>query len=164
MKNSGKLGLALVGKPFTSFRWPAPGTFSGSHPTAQQPDAPLGANDWTGLRVLYPDLADTINVGSLSGRILPANPLSAHIAAGRHGSFRRTCWWLWTRRAARSSEQRSEVGAVPRQVPRNSMEATRLATSRSVTAIRCTRSRSTMPCIPPWSCLLYTSPSPRDTR
>lgn len=55
---------------------PAPGTFSGTRPTAQQPAAPLGDDDRTGLRVLYPDPADTVNVGSLSGRILPANPLS----------------------------------------------------------------------------------------
>ncbi len=55
---------------------PAPGTFSGNRPTAQQPSAPLGDDDRTGLRVLYPDPADALNVGSLSGRILPANPLS----------------------------------------------------------------------------------------
>jgi len=55
---------------------PAPGTFSGSRPTAQQPDAPLGDDDRTGLRVLYPDPADTMNVGSIAGRIVPANPLS----------------------------------------------------------------------------------------
>jgi hypothetical protein len=55
---------------------PAPGTFSGQRPTAQQPDGPLGDDDRTGLRVLYPDPADTVNIGSLSGRILPANPLS----------------------------------------------------------------------------------------
>jgi hypothetical protein len=28
------------------------------------------------LRILYPDPADTVNVGVISGRILPANPLS----------------------------------------------------------------------------------------
>jgi hypothetical protein len=55
---------------------PAPGTFSGMRPTAQQPEAPLGDDDRTGLRVLYPDPADSVNVGSLSGHILPANPLS----------------------------------------------------------------------------------------
>ncbi|HTQ59387.1 MAG TPA: matrixin family metalloprotease [Candidatus Solibacter sp.] len=55
---------------------PAPGTFSGTRPTAQQPDAPLGDDDRTGLRALYPDPADTLNIGSVSGRILPANPLS----------------------------------------------------------------------------------------
>ncbi len=55
---------------------PAPGTFTGQRPTAQQPDAPLGNDDITGLRVLYPDPSDTVNVGSISGHILPANPLS----------------------------------------------------------------------------------------
>src|SRR5882757_7042049 len=54
----------------------APGTFNGPRPSAQQPDAPLGDDDRTGLRILYPDPADTINVGVISGRILPANPLS----------------------------------------------------------------------------------------
>lgn len=55
---------------------PAPGTFNGQRPSAQQPDAPLGDDDRTGLRILYPDPADTVNVGVISGRILPANPLS----------------------------------------------------------------------------------------
>jgi hypothetical protein len=64
--------LAAMMYPFA----PAPGTFSGSRPTAQQPDAPLGDDDRTGLRVLYPDPSDAIDVGSLTGRILPANPLS----------------------------------------------------------------------------------------
>jgi hypothetical protein len=64
--------LAAMMYPFA----PAPGTFSGMRPTAQQLDAPLGDDDRTGLRVLYPDPADTVNFGSLSGHILPANPLS----------------------------------------------------------------------------------------
>lgn len=55
---------------------PTVGTFSGSRPTVQQPDAPLGEDDRTGLRVLYPDVADTLHAGSIHGRILPANPLS----------------------------------------------------------------------------------------
>ena len=55
---------------------PAPGTFSGMRPTSQQPDAPLGDDDRTGLRVLYSDPADTVHLGSISGRILPANPLA----------------------------------------------------------------------------------------
>jgi hypothetical protein len=55
---------------------PAPGTFNGSRPSAQQPDAPLGDDDRTGLRILYPDPTDAVNVGSISGRIVPANPLS----------------------------------------------------------------------------------------
>ena len=55
---------------------PAPGTFSGPRPTTLQPDAPLGDDDRTGLRVLYPDPADAVHQGSISGRILPANPLA----------------------------------------------------------------------------------------
>jgi hypothetical protein len=55
---------------------PAPGSFSGTRPTVLQPDAPLGDDDRTGLRVHYPDPSDTVNVGSLSGHIVPANPLS----------------------------------------------------------------------------------------
>ncbi len=55
---------------------PAPGTFSGLRPTAQQPDAPLADDDRTGLRVLYHDPNDTLYVGSIQGHILPANPLS----------------------------------------------------------------------------------------
>jgi hypothetical protein len=55
---------------------PAPGTFTGLRPTAQQPDAPLGDDDRTGLRNLYSDPNDTQYIGSIEGRILPANPLS----------------------------------------------------------------------------------------
>jgi len=55
---------------------PAPGTFSGMRPTTLQPDAPLGDDDRTGLYVLYPDPADTVHQGSISGRIAPANPLA----------------------------------------------------------------------------------------
>ena len=55
---------------------PAPGTFTGERPAAQQPDAPLSDDDRTGLRVLYPSPSDTLNVGSIRGQVLPANPLS----------------------------------------------------------------------------------------
>ena len=55
---------------------PPRGQFLGDRPTAQTPDAPLAEDDRAGLRVLYPDPTDTVNVGSISGRILPANPLS----------------------------------------------------------------------------------------
>jgi hypothetical protein len=53
-----------------------PGTFSTPRPTTQQPDASLGDDDRAGLRVLYPDPSDLTHTGSISGRILPANPLS----------------------------------------------------------------------------------------
>ncbi len=55
---------------------PAPGTFSGVRPTAQQPDAPLADDDRTGLRVLYPDPTDTVHTGLIEGRVVPANSLS----------------------------------------------------------------------------------------
>jgi len=55
---------------------PAPGTISGTRPTIQSPDAPLADDDRTGLRVLYPDSTDTTHIGSIQGRILPANSLS----------------------------------------------------------------------------------------
>lgn len=55
---------------------PAPGTIAGARPTAQQPDAPLGDDDRTGLRVLYSDPTDTVHLGLIRGRILPANPLA----------------------------------------------------------------------------------------
>jgi hypothetical protein len=64
--------LAAMMYPFA----PAPGTFSGTRPTTQEPDAPLGDDDRTGLRVLYPDPTDAVNIGSISGQVLPANPLS----------------------------------------------------------------------------------------
>jgi len=55
---------------------PAPGTISGTRPTAQQPDALLGDDDRTGLRVLYPDPADALHQGSIRGRVFPANLLA----------------------------------------------------------------------------------------
>jgi Matrixin len=55
---------------------PAPGTFTGVRPTAQKLDGPLADDDRTGLRILYGDPNDTNYVGSIQGRILPANPLS----------------------------------------------------------------------------------------
>ena len=54
----------------------APGTFNGTKPTPQQQDALLGDDDRTGLRAVYPSSADNVNVGSICGHIVPANPLS----------------------------------------------------------------------------------------
>jgi len=53
-----------------------PGTFSTPRPTAQQPDAPLGDDDRTGLRILYPTPSDLVHTGTIAGRVIPANPLS----------------------------------------------------------------------------------------
>lgn len=55
---------------------PAPGSVTGMRPTQAQPDAPLAEDDRAGLRVLYPDPGDLSHVGSIAGRVLPANPLS----------------------------------------------------------------------------------------
>jgi predicted Zn-dependent protease len=44
---------------------PARGTISGVRPTAQFPDAPLGEDDRTGLRVLYHDPFDVTYLGSI---------------------------------------------------------------------------------------------------
>ena len=57
-----------------------PGTFAMPRPTAQKPDAPLGDDDRTGLRVLYPDLSDSLQIGSIQGRILSANPISLPVS------------------------------------------------------------------------------------
>ena len=67
---------------------PAPGTFSGKRPTQAQPDAPLAEDDRTGLRVLYPDGSDLSHLGSIAGRVLPANPLSLPLSPpGVNGVF-----------------------------------------------------------------------------
>jgi hypothetical protein len=55
---------------------PPPGQFLGSRPTAQAPDGPLSDDDRAGIRLLYPDPNDTVNVGAISGRVLPANPFA----------------------------------------------------------------------------------------
>ena len=55
---------------------PPPGTFLGSRPTAQQPDAPLSDDDRTGIRMLYPDPNDAVDTGAIRGRVLPANPFA----------------------------------------------------------------------------------------
>jgi hypothetical protein len=66
---------------------PPQGTFTGDRPTVALPDAPLAEDDRTGLRVLYPDPLDTVYVGSISGRVLPANPFSLAGQTGVTGIF-----------------------------------------------------------------------------
>ena len=67
---------------------PPPGQITGTRPTAQSPDAPLSDDDRTGLRVLYPDPSDSVHIGAISGRVLPANPLALPISpAGVTGIF-----------------------------------------------------------------------------
>lgn len=55
---------------------PPPGQFLGSRHTVEAPDGPLSDDDRTGIRVLYPDSNDTVNVGAICGRVLPANPFA----------------------------------------------------------------------------------------
>lgn len=55
---------------------PPPGQFLGSRPTAQAPDGPLSDDDRAGIRLLYPDPNDAVNVGSIRGRVVPANPFA----------------------------------------------------------------------------------------
>ncbi len=66
---------------------PAPGEFSGARPTLGAPDAPLGDDDRTAMRVLYPDAADQTHIGKISGQILPVNPLSLAAEPGVTGIF-----------------------------------------------------------------------------
>jgi Matrixin len=54
---------------------PPAGTFLGSRPTSGSPNAPLADDDRGAVRALYPDPSDTVYVGSIAGRILPANAL-----------------------------------------------------------------------------------------
>jgi hypothetical protein len=54
---------------------PPPGQWTGMRPTAQSPDAMLSDDDRTGLRVLYPNPSDSVHVGMIGGRVLPANPM-----------------------------------------------------------------------------------------
>lgn len=55
---------------------PSPGTFLGPRATTLAPDAPLAEDDRSGMRALYPDPFDALHTGSISGRVLPANPLA----------------------------------------------------------------------------------------
>src|SRR6185437_10343620 len=55
---------------------PPPGEFLGDRPTAARPDGPLSDDDRTGIRVLYPDPADAVNIGAIRGRVQPANPFA----------------------------------------------------------------------------------------
>ena len=67
---------------------PPPGQMTGTRPTAQIPDAPLSDDDRTGLRILYPDATDSVHIGAISGRVLPANSLALPISpAGVTGIF-----------------------------------------------------------------------------
>jgi len=55
---------------------PPLGTYTGTRPSANSPDAPLADDDRTGLRSVYPDPGDAVNVGTISGTLVPANPFA----------------------------------------------------------------------------------------
>jgi hypothetical protein len=55
---------------------PPPGQFLGNRPDGSVPDGPLADDDRTGIRAQYPDPNDTLNVGAIRGRIVPANPFA----------------------------------------------------------------------------------------
>jgi len=55
---------------------PPRGSFLGDRPTDTVPDGPLHDDDRAGLRLLYPDASATGFAGKITGRILPANPLT----------------------------------------------------------------------------------------
>ena len=67
---------------------PAPGTFLGNRPSLQDRAAPLADDDRTAVRVLYPNPSDQTYLGSISGRVLPVNPLAlSGEPAGTTGIF-----------------------------------------------------------------------------
>jgi hypothetical protein len=53
-----------------------PGQFVVNRPSPGALDAPLSDDDRTGVRALYPDPNDATFLGTISGRILPANSLT----------------------------------------------------------------------------------------
>jgi hypothetical protein len=55
---------------------PPPGQYLGNRPDGSVPDGPLADDDRTGIRAQYPDPNDTLNVGVIRGRIVPANPFA----------------------------------------------------------------------------------------
>ncbi|MGB6200418.1 MAG: matrixin family metalloprotease [Candidatus Acidiferrales bacterium] len=79
------LGHSAVWRAMMSPFGPSPGTYLGTRPTESQLDAPLADDDRAGLRALYPNPADTTHIGTISGRVLPANPLI--LSAGTTGVF-----------------------------------------------------------------------------
>lgn len=67
---------------------PPPGQITGARPTSQAPDASLSDDDRTGLRVLYPSASDSTHIGTITGHVLPANPLALPLSPpGVTGTF-----------------------------------------------------------------------------
>lgn len=59
---------------------PPPGEYLGARPTVAAPDRPLSDDDRAGIRMLYPDPNDIVDVGSIRGQVLPANPFALAMA------------------------------------------------------------------------------------
>ncbi len=55
---------------------PPPGQYLGTRPSGSSPDAPLSDDDRAGIRMLYPDPNDALDVGAIRGRVVPANPFA----------------------------------------------------------------------------------------
>jgi hypothetical protein len=67
---------------------PPPGQSLGRRPTPTAPDATLADDDRAGIRFLYPDPNDLVNVGAIRGRVVPANPFAlADTPATSPGSY-----------------------------------------------------------------------------
>jgi hypothetical protein len=59
------------------FPFAAPlGQYTGTRPSPSAPDAPLADDDRAGLRSVYPDPNDMVNIGTMSGALVPANPFA----------------------------------------------------------------------------------------
>jgi len=58
---------------------PPPGTMIGTMPTPSAPDSQLADDDRTGMRVLYPNPAETLYLGTITGQVLPANQFALAI-------------------------------------------------------------------------------------
>ena len=130
---------------------PAPGTFNGTRPTQQQPDAPLGD--------------DAAPASAFSIPIPPTPQTSAQSAAAFSPPIRSRCryprqespglsartWSRSTKPAARSSPPPLPAGAAPPPAPPNSTAPTSSIISPSTTVTPCTPSRSTASFPPPRS-------------
>jgi hypothetical protein len=67
---------------------PPPGQFLGSRSTLAAPDAPLADDDRSGIRSVYPDPNDAVNIGAIRGRVVPANSFAlATMPATSPGSY-----------------------------------------------------------------------------
>jgi hypothetical protein len=98
---------------------PPPGTYIGNRPTASAPDGQLADDDRTGLRVLYPDPADTTYVGTIRAGNFPSDLAGCACEWNfRHAGGRGKCRYRRDRRGSdgRLELQSVESGAAVRRV------------------------------------------------